>query len=139
MADLKYTKDIQVGASRDGSDIVLKGATEEEGALTVSFKSSLLQHLIPQLLRLAADPNIFRHTEPKTSTALGTLNETRPFRVNRISVGEIPILPAVALILDFPGVDCISTAMSLDEADQLIGQLKGVLRNLRSTQIQKPQ
>ena len=58
-------------------------------------------------------------------------------RHRTVPVGIIPVLPTAVLMIDFPAIDRISIAISADESDQLIQQLKETVQKVRAIGTQK--
>ena len=133
MTEINYLKDVQIAASKDGSGIILAGATENKGVVTIAFQAKDLGRIVSDLLRLGAQPEVESHAKTKQAMQPGTLREIRPFRIEAISVGIIPVLPTAVLMIDFPAIDRISIAISADESDQLIQQLKETVQKVRAT------
>lgn len=138
MADVKYLSGVRVGGTKDGTAIVLGGATETGDLFAVAIPTKEVGQTVCDLLRVVARPEFAAHAPPKQTVLPGGLREARPFRVEAVSVAQAPMMPGTALCLDFPAIDRIEVGLSLDESDRLSQQLQDAVQALRSIPVQKP-
>src|SRR3954469_7083306 len=88
---VKYLNAVRVGGVKDGSAVVLAGATENDGIFSIAIQTQEIGRVVCELLRILALPEFEAHAPAKPPMQVAGSQAARPFRVEAVSVAKAPL------------------------------------------------